>query len=146
MCNDFDRNGVVNFLDILVNAPNHKGGVGLNYSGPKFFANGYTRWVQAYDYFSSFQIASRTHEGLRYRGVPIVENARSADAFNYGPLGGFVTVDVGFGYRISEVFTLSAAASNLFNQSLREFTASAPTRGLYTLEMRINLPAIQSKR
>lgn len=140
--NDFDKNGVVNFLDILVNAPNHKAGAGLNYSGDKFFGNIYARWVQQYDYFSSFQIASQTHEGLVWRGVPIVENARSADSFNYGPLGGFVTVDLGLGYRINDIFTVSAAASNLFNQELREFTASAPTRGLYTLELKVNLPAL----
>lgn len=143
--NDFNNDGVVNFLDILVNAPTHKAGLGLNYSGSKFFANGYARWVQAYDYFSSFQIASQTHEGLTYRGVPIVENARSADTFNYGPLGGFVTVDLGLGYRVSEAFTVSAAASNLFNEDLREFTATAPTRGLYTLELRVNLPALGKK-
>lgn len=143
--NDFDKNGVVNFLDILVNSPNHKLGGGLNYSGKKWFGSFFTRWVQAYDYFSSFQIASKTHPGLTYRGVPIVENARSADAFNYGPLGGFVTVDLSLGCRLSDVFTVSAAANNLFNQELREFTASAPTRGLYTLELKINLPAIGRK-
>lgn len=143
--NDFDKNGTVNFLDILVNAPNNKGGLGLNYSGNKFFANGYARWVEAYDYFSSFQIASQTHPGLTYRGKPIVENARSADSFNYGPLGDFVTLDLGVGYRINNIFTVSASAVNLFNQELREFTASAPTRGLYTLEFRVNLPAIKSK-
>lgn len=140
--NDFNKDGVVNFLDILVNAPNHKAGLGLNYSGSKWFANAYARWVQEYDYFSSFQIASKTHDGLTYRGVPIVEDARSGDSYNYGPLGGFVTMDVGVGYRVNEIFTVSAAASNLFNQDLREFTATAPTRGLYTVELKVNLPAI----
>lgn len=141
--NDFNNDGVVNFLDILVNAPTNKFGIGLNYSGEsKFFGSVFGRWVQAYDYFSSFQIASKSHPGLTYRGVPIVENARSADTFNYGPLGGFFTMDLSLGYRINDVFTLSAAATNLFNQELREFTASAPTRGLYTMELKINLPAI----
>ncbi|MEO1262150.1 MAG: TonB-dependent receptor [Bacteroidota bacterium] len=145
--NDFNGDGEVNFLDILVNAPTHKGGFGLNYSGEKFFVNGYARWVQEFNYFSSFQIASETltrDDGTPYlyRNVPIVEDARSADTYNYGPLGGFVTVDVGLGYRISDMFTIGASASNLFNQDLREFTASAPTRGLYTLELRVNLPAI----
>lgn len=143
--NDFNKDGVVNFLDILVNAPNHKLGASLNYSGQRWFGSIFARWVQEYDYFSSFQIASRTHEGLTYRGVPIVENARSADTFNYGPLGGFVTVDLSVGYRLNEIFTVSAAATNLFNQDLREFTASAPTRGLYTLELKVNLPAIGPK-
>ena len=143
--NDFDKNGTVNFLDILVNAPTHKAGAGLNYSGKKWFGSVFGRWVESYDYFSSFQIASKTHAGLTYRGVPIVENARSGDAFNYGPLGGFLTVDMSLGYRFNEIFTVSAAAANMFNQELREFTASAPTRGLYTLELKVNLPAIGKK-
>lgn len=143
MENDFNNDGVVNFLDILVNAPTNKFGMGLNYSGDKFFGSIFGRWVESYDYFSSFQIASQSHPGLTYRGKPIVENARSADTFNYGPLGGFFTVDLSLGYRINEIFTVSAAAANLFNQELREFTASAPTRGLYTMELRINLPAIK---
>jgi iron complex outermembrane receptor protein len=49
------------------------------------------------------------------------------------------------GYRFNEIFTVSAAAANMFNQELREFTASAPTRGLYTLELKVNLPAIGKK-
>lgn len=143
--NDFDKNGTVNFLDILVNAPTHKAGAGLNYSGSQWFGSLFGRWVESYDYFSSFQIASKTHPGLTYRGMPIVENARSGDSFNYGPLGGFLTMDMSIGYRFNEIFTLSAAATNLFNQELREFTASAPTRGLYTMELKINLPAIGKK-
>ena len=141
--NDFNNDGVVNFLDILVNAPTHKFGVGLNYSGEKFFGSIFGRWVESYDYFSSFQIASQSHPGLTYRGKPIIEDARSADTYNYGPLGGFFTMDLSLGYRINEIFTISAAASNLFNQELREFTASAPTRGLYTMELKINLPPIK---
>lgn len=140
LSNDFNNDGEVNFLDILVNAPTHKGGIGFNYRGSRFFANGFVRFVEAFNYFSSFQIASETLPGFNYRGVPIVENARSADAFNFGPLGGFTTVDLGLGYQVSDVLTVSFAASNLFNSELREFTASAPTRGLYTLLFTINLP------
>ncbi len=143
LSNDFNGDGVVDFLDILVNSPNHKAGIGVNYSGKKFYANGYLRWVQAYDYFSSFQIASSTQPDKSYRGVAIVEGARSADSFNYGPLGGFSTVDIGMGYRFNDNFRLGFAASNLFNQALREFTASAPTRGLYTVELRVDLPGIK---
>ncbi|MCP9234973.1 TonB-dependent receptor [Lewinella sp. JB7] len=138
--NDFNKDGTVNFLDVLVNAPTHKVGAGLSYSGDQWFGSLFGRWVQAYDYFSSFQIASRSHPGISYRGTPIVENARSTDSFNYGPLGGFVTFDANVGYRFSERVSLSVAANNLFNTELREFTASAPTRGLYTLELRFNLP------
>ncbi|MEM7573963.1 MAG: TonB-dependent receptor [Bacteroidota bacterium] len=149
--NDFNGDGEVNFLDLLVNAPTNKMGAGINYSGDKWFGSLFGRWVQEYNYFSSFQIASETlvrvdGTPFTYRGVPIVEDARSADTYNYGPLGGFVTFDLSLGYRLSDRVTLAAAASNLFNTELREFTASAPTRGLYTLEMKINLPAIGSRR
>lgn len=143
--NDFNGDGVVNFLDILVNAPTHKVGAGINYSGSKWFGSLFGRWVQEYDYFSSFQIASRSYPELTYRGTPIIENARSTDSFNYGPLGGFVTFDASIGYRFSEQVTLSVAANNLFNTELREFTASAPTRGLYTMELRVNLPPKKKK-
>ncbi|MEM8582874.1 MAG: TonB-dependent receptor [Bacteroidota bacterium] len=149
--NDFFPDGEVNFLDLLVNAPTNKMGAGINYSGDRWFGSLFGRWVQEYNYFSSFQIASETltrPDGTPfvYRGVPIVEGARSADAFNFGPLGGFVTFDLSVGYRLSDKFTIAAAASNLFNTELREFTASAPTRGLYTLEMKINLPALGAKK
>lgn len=137
--NDFNGDGEVNFLDILVNAPTHKGGLGLNYSDRNFSAGIYGRWVQEFDYFSSFQIASQTHEDLTYRGVPIVEDARSADTYNYGPLGGFVTFDLNVGYRFNDKYQLNLSAVNFTNQELREFTAAAPTRGIYTLEFRISL-------
>ena len=137
--NDFNGDGEVNFLDFLVNSPNNKFGLGLNYNGSKFFASAFSRWVEEYNYFSSFQIASETLPDFTYRGLPIVENARSADSFNYGPLGGFVTFDLNFGYHVNDNLTLSVAATNLFDTEMREFTAAPPTRGLYVLEARINL-------
>jgi len=137
--NDFNGDGVVNKLDILVNAPTHKANGGLSYSGTKFFGTAYFRWVQAYDYFSSFQIAAETQD-LVYRGVPIVENARSADSFNYGPLGGFVTTDINFGYRLSETTTISAQVTNLFDVEMREFTAAPPTGRLYSVDFRMHFP------
>ncbi|WP_224484808.1 TonB-dependent receptor [Robertkochia aurantiaca] len=132
--NDFNNDGEVNFLDFLVNAPTHKANLGLNYSGDRFYGSVFTRWVEEYNYFSSFQIASETIPGETYRGVPIVENAKSADTWNYGPLGGFVSFDLNGGYRFTDHFSVGIAITNLFNEDLREFTASPPTRGLYLLE------------
>ncbi len=144
--NDFDGNGEVNFLDLLVNAPTNKAGAGLTYRGNKFYGTIFGRWVEAYNYFSSFQIASETIPGETYRGVPIVENARSADAFNYGPLGDFITLDVNLGYRLSDVFTVNAQVTNLFDTEMREFTAAPPTGRLFNLELLVNLPAISPNK
>lgn len=137
--NDFNGDGTVNKLDLLVNAPRHKGSLGVNYARDKFFGNVFVRWVEAYDYFSSFQIAAETQD-LTYRGTPIVENARSTDSFNYGPLGGFVNVDLGLGYRVNDRLTASAAVTNLFDAEYREFTASPFIGRLYSIELRLHLP------
>ncbi|MEL6559922.1 MAG: TonB-dependent receptor [Bacteroidota bacterium] len=138
--NDFDGDGVVTKLDVLVNAPRNKGSLGLNYAKGKFFGNVFLRWVEEFDYFSSFQIAAETQD-MNYRGVPIVENARSADTWNYGPLGGFVNVDLGLGYKITDQLTASAAVTNLFDAEYREFTASPFIGRLYSLELRLNVPS-----
>ena len=134
--NDFNKDGKVNFLDILVNAPSHKGGLGINYTDSKWKAGIFARWVESYNYFSSFQIASETIEGETYRGQPIVENARSGDSYNYGPLGGFVTFDLNLAYTVNDKIMIGASATNMLNTELREFTASAPTKGLYTVLLR----------
>jgi len=137
--NDFDGDGTVTKLDVLVNAPKHKGSFGVNYAKNKIFGNVFIRWVEEFDYFSSFQIAAETQD-LTYRGTPIVENARSTDSFNYGPLGGFVNVDLGLGYKVTDKLTASAAVTNLFDSEYREFTASPFIGRLYSLELRYHIP------
>jgi outer membrane receptor for ferrienterochelin and colicins len=143
--NDFNNDGKVTELDVLVNAPKHKASGALNYQSKKIFGSLFSRWVQAYNYYSSFQIASETIPGAVYRGMPIVEDALSGDAWNYGPLGGFVSFDISAGYRINKMFRLSGQVTNLFNTEQREFTAAPPTGRLFSLELRVDLPAINSK-
>jgi iron complex outermembrane receptor protein len=143
--NDFNGDSVVNKLDILVNAPKNRAGFGLTYSGKKVFGTVFTRWVEEYDYFSSFQIAAESQPELSYRGVPIVADARSADTWNYGPLGGFVNVDVSLGYHINDMFTISGQVTNLFDSEFREFTASPFIGRLVNFEFKINLPPVGSK-
>ncbi|MEQ8582678.1 MAG: TonB-dependent receptor [Marinoscillum sp.] len=140
--NDFNKDGVVNKLDILVNAPKHKFGTGLYFRGDKLFGNVYMRWVQEYDYFSSFQIAAKTQD-LNWRGTPIRENARSTDTWNYGPLGGFVNVDLGLGYKINDIFQVAGQVTNVFDSEFREFTAAPFTGRLYSIEVKAKLPAIK---
>ncbi|MGB5929789.1 MAG: TonB-dependent receptor, partial [Cyclobacteriaceae bacterium] len=139
--NDFNNDGVVNKLDLLVNAPNNKASLALNYVGDKWFGSLFSRWVQEFDYFSSFQIAAETQD-LVYRGVPIVEDARSGDSWNYGPLGGFVTFDASLGYKFNDTFRLSGQVTNVFDTEQREFTAAPPTGRLYSMELRVDLPTV----
>ncbi len=135
--NDFNNDGTVNKLDILVNAPRHKASLGLNGTFDKFFGSLFMRWVQEFDYFSSFQIAAATQD-LVYRGTPVVADARGTDSYNYGPLGGFINVDLGLGYNFNDNITLSGQVTNLFDAQVREFTASPFIGRLYSVELKFD--------
>ncbi len=140
LANDGNRDGEVTDLDLPINTPKHKASLALNYGNGKFFGSLFTRWVDAYNFYSGINIASETREELG-----IQENARTGSNFNYGPLGGFVNVDISAGYYLSDYFTVSAQISNLFDAEVREFVGSPVIGRLYSVELKVNLPAIKRK-
>jgi outer membrane receptor for ferrienterochelin and colicins len=144
--NDGNQNGKVDANDLPINTPTHKIGTGLNYSKSKFYGSLFGRWVQAYDFFSGINVAAATNTDLIYAGSPVVEGARVGRSFNYGPLGGFFNLDLALGYHINDMFTVSGQVVNILNQEVREFVASPPIRPLYSLELKVNLPAIGGKK
>ncbi|MBK8041371.1 MAG: TonB-dependent receptor [Haliscomenobacter sp.] len=143
--NDGNRDTKVNESDLPINTPTHKIGVGLNYSSKKFFATAFGRWVNAYDFFSGINVSASTNTSLIYGGSPVVENQRVGTSFNYGPLGGFFNLDLGAGYRFSDWLTLSGQVVNALNQEVREFVGSPAIKPLFSLEVKVNLPAIGKK-
>lgn len=144
--NDGNRDGRVNESDLPINTPTHKVGVGLNYTSGKFFATGFGRWVQAYDFFSGINVAAKTNTDLIYGGMPVIEGRRVGTSFNYGPLGGFFNLDLGVGYSPNEWITLSGQVVNVLNQEVREFVGSPAIKPLYSVEVKFNLPAIGGKK
>jgi outer membrane receptor for ferrienterochelin and colicins len=94
--NDGNRDGKIEDLDLPINTPTNKLGIGLNYSKGKFFGSLFGRYVQAYDFFSGINVAAATNTDLIYSGSPVVENAVVGRGFNFGPLGGFFNLDVGW--------------------------------------------------
>jgi outer membrane receptor for ferrienterochelin and colicins len=84
--------------------------------------------------------------GLPAQKYTLQENARYGRNFNYGPLGGFVNVDLGAGYRINKMFTVGGQITNLFDsKKVREFIASPYIGRLYQVELKVDLPAIKAK-
>jgi iron complex outermembrane receptor protein len=144
--NDGNQNGKVDENDLPINTPTHKIGTGLNYSKGKFYGSLFGRWVQAYDFFSGINVAAGTNRDLIYAGSPVVEGQRVGRSFNYGPLGGFFNLDLSVGYHINDMFTISGQVVNVLNQEVREFVASPPIQPLYSLEFKVNLPAIGGKK
>ena len=138
--NDGNKDGKVTDTDLPINMPNHKGSLALNYSGKKFFGSIFTRYVQAYDFYSGINVAAAANSTLN-----IKENARYGRTWNYGPLGGFTTVDVSAGYRLNSYLTASAQVVNLFDTKMREFVASPFIGRLYSAELKVMLPALGAK-
>ena len=126
--------------DLPINTPAHKGSLALNYSGKKLFGSVFGRYVQAYDFYSGINVAASANAELGVR-----ENARFGRTWNYGPLGGFTTVDVSAGYRLSSYLTASAQVVNVFDTKMREFVASPFIGRLYSAELKVMIPAIGSK-
>ena len=139
--NDGNKDGKVTDTDLLINTPAHKGSLAVNYSGKKFFGPVFTRYVQAYDFFSGINVAAAANSTLGLR-----ENARCGRTYNYGPLGGFTTVDVSAGYRLSSYLTASAQVVNLFDTKMQEFVASLFIGCLYSAELKVMLPVLGAKQ
>jgi iron complex outermembrane receptor protein len=140
--NDADRNGKVLDNDLPINTPKHKGGLGLNVAYDQVFGSVFARWTDKYDFISGINVAAKANPELLTGNAPtgLKENARFGRTFNYGPLGGFVSVDLGLGYRITPKITVSASVSNLFDsKKVREFVASPAIGRLIGTEVKFNL-------
>lgn len=145
LANDGNKDGKVNENDLPINTPAHKMGVGLNYTGKRLFANVFGRWVQEYDFFSGINVAAKTNTDLIYGGNQVIEGQRVGTSFNNGPLGGFFNVDLGVGYKFGKYLTVSGQVVNLFDSEVREFVASPAISRLFSVELKVDLPAFGKK-
>lgn len=137
--NDGNRDGKVEETDLPINSPKHKLSAALNTSRDKWFGTLGVRWVDEYDFFSGINVAAETNPDLIYNGSPVIEGQRVGRDFNEGPLGGFVNVDVGLGYRLTDGLSISAQVINVFDTEVREFVASPAIGRLFTAELKYSV-------
>lgn len=139
---DLNGDGEVSPNEISLNTPGHKGS--LTFTGRNVGMDGLSlvatvRGVSEYSFVSGRHFASADQEGERVilstAGGPVAFN------YNYGPLGGFVTADLGLGYALSDALALGLSVTNVFGVEQREFVAAAPTPRFATLSLRANLPS-----
>jgi iron complex outermembrane receptor protein len=134
---DLNDDGAVTPDEISLNAPKHKGsitGTAQNLLDQGIFGNVTVRYVAEYDFVSGVHFAADEQEGQR-----VVLNTPSGPvAFNhnYGPLGGFTTVNLNVGYRILPELSLSVGALNLFDAEQREFAGSPSVGRMITTRLR----------
>ena len=109
------------------------------------FLNLSARWVEEFDMYSGSQIGTKEGQGKRgvvYGGINPVNNLPRlyVKNFNWGPLGGFTTVDITTGYKFSEMFSVAGSVSNLFDTEQREFVGSPSIGRLFSVELRATIP------
>ncbi len=146
--NDANRDGYVSLEERSKNAPTNRVAATLSFKNiakSGVYANISARWVQEFDFYSGSQIAVKEGVGQRgsvYAGPNPLTGADRyiAKNWNYGPMGGFTTVDLSLGYAITPQLNVGAAVSNLFNVEQREFPGSPLIKRLISAELRYHIP------
>jgi outer membrane receptor for ferrienterochelin and colicins len=145
--NDANKDGFVTTEERSLNAPNHRGVAIVNFKNlckQKVFANISARFTQQYDFYTGNQVSTSAGEGRRgivYRGSLPAEIKN----FDHGPLGGYAIIDIGAGYKISEMIGLNMNITNLFNAKQREFVGSPYIQRLIVFELKLYVPHKKQK-
>jgi outer membrane receptor for ferrienterochelin and colicins len=132
--NDANNNHSVSPEERSLNAPKNRAVAILDIQNPlntKLFLNLSARYVQQYEFYSGNQIGTVAGKGTW---------GSSTKNFDWGPLGHFITIDVQAGYRFSEMVSVNAAVTNLFNTRQIEMVASPSIGRLFMVELKVQVP------
>ena len=146
MRNDANKDGYVSLEETSLNAPNHRGIISLslqNLCKQRVFVNISARMVQQYEFYSGLQIGTEAGKGTRGRveWIDTTGKTRSYNKnFNWGPLGGFTTIDLSTGYRVNQMISVNMSIINLFNTYQKEFVGPSTIQRLILAELRIRVP------
>jgi outer membrane receptor for ferrienterochelin and colicins len=146
--NDANRDGFVSDEERSLNAPKNRLASTLSFQNlfkGKMYINVSGRWVQEFNMYSGNQIGTKAGEGKRgvvYGGInPINNQPRNyVKNFNWGALGGFTTFDLSTGYRFTDMLSLGAGISNIFDVEQREFVGSPSIGRLFSVEIKAHIP------
>jgi iron complex outermembrane receptor protein len=144
--NDANRDRYVSLEEKSLNTPKNRGMIILNLQNlckERLFASISARWVPQYDFYSGSQIGTEAGKGSRGRVKWIDTTGRERyydKNFNWGPVGGFVTLDLSAGYKFNEMISVNMGITNLFDTRQIEFVGSPSIGRLFMFELRVNVP------
>ncbi|HET9745343.1 MAG TPA: TonB-dependent receptor [Chitinophagaceae bacterium] len=151
MDNDANKDGYVAADEKSLNTSSNRAQLILNFQDlckQKLFVNFSARYVEQYDFYSGNQIGTKAGKGSRGR-VPwkdVNGQSRYYDKnFDWGPLGGFTTIDVGVGYKFNQMVSGGVNVTNLFNTEQREFVGSPSIGRLIMFELKVHVPNSSNK-
>jgi iron complex outermembrane receptor protein len=146
MKNDANGDKYVSLEETSLNAPNHRGLVVLSFQNlckQKLFVNISARIMQQYDFYSGVQIGTESGKGSRGKVAWIDPNGVTRyylKNYDWGPLGGFTTIDLSAGYKVNEMTSVNIGVTNLFNINQIEFVGSPSIGRLIMFELKVHVP------
>ena len=152
IANDANKDGFVAVDEKSLNSPSHRLIVSLdlqNLCKDRMFVNLSARYISQYDFYSGNQISTKVGEGKLDSIPAILPDGRLVKYpknFNWGPLGGFTTVDVGAGFRFNQNLSFALNITNLFNTEQREFAGSPLIKRLFMFELKVHVPNDDKKK
>jgi len=139
MENDANDNGEITADEKSLNAPHHRGSASLLFTNmlkDKFHFMLGARYVQQYDFYSGNQIGTSEGEGKKGK---VVGNEKVNYNFDWGPLGGFLSVDFSAGYSFNSSLSANLNITNVLNSRQIEFVGSPSIGRLIVAEVRVEL-------
>ena len=152
IANDANKDGYVAADEKSLNSPSNRLIAILNFQNlckQKMFLNLSARYISQYDFYSGAQISTKSGEGRLdsvYAYPPGKPPIKYPKNFNWGPLGGFTTIDVGAGYRLNQMLSVAMNVTNLFNTKQREFAGSPLIGRLIMFELKMQIPNANNKQ
>jgi iron complex outermembrane receptor protein len=152
--NDANRDGYVSLEETSLNTPKNRGAILLNFQSlckNKLFVNLFARFVEQYDFYSANQIGTAAGKGSRgkvYGGInPTNGQPRYyIKNFDWGPLGGFISIDLSTGYEVNKMVKVNMGITNLFNTRQIEFVGSPSISRLIIAELKVDIPNSQTMK
>ena len=146
--NDANKDGYVSLEEKSFNAPKNRGMVILSFQNlckEKLFASISARWLPQYEFYSGTQIGTAAGKGSRgiVDGGPVnngPEHRWYLKNFDWGPLGGFTTIDLSAGYKVNQMMQVNMGITNLFNTNQIEFVGSPSIGRLIMFELKVHVP------
>ena len=145
--NDANGDGYISLEETSLNAPNNRGVAVLSFQNlcnQRMFINVAARFVQQYDFYSGNQIGTEAGEGKRgkvFWGYNAMNQPKYYfKNFDWGPLGGFTTIDLSAGYGFNEMISVNMGITNLFNAKQIEFVGSPSIGRLIMFELKVHVP------
>ena len=147
IANDANKDDYVAVDEKSLNTPNNRVIANLNFQNlykQKMFVNLSARYLEQYDFYSGSQISTVAGEGRWgriYGGIGSDGLPRYYDKnFDWGPLGGFTTIDVSAGYKLNNMVSVAMGITNLFDTEQQEFAGSPSIGRLIMFELKVQLP------